>query len=469
MNLVMKFGGTSVADGDCIKRVVKITSDFYDKGNKIIVVVSALTGVTDQLLEVSEKAKKGNLDYVQDFIYKLKEKHLNVFENVIKTESIKKDLTSTITNNIGELEKVLTGIAYLGELTPKSLDYVLSFGERLSALILWGALRDTGIDTVYLSGKDVGIITDSNYGDARPLMNLTKYQIRQKLEPLLDKGVIPVVTGYMASTQDGFITTLGRGGSDYSATIIGVALGVDEIWIWTDVDGMMTANPKIVPSAKTIPEISYQEAIEMAVFGAKSLHPSALEPAMMEKILVRIKNTFNPSNHGTSIINELKIKEGEIVKAVSLIKNVSLVNISGAGMVGAPGTAAKIFNILGKNNVNVLMISQSASEANISFIIKRSQLEKTISTLEIALLGRGTIREVTAEEKVCIVAIVGAGMKGTPGVASRVFGAVSRKGINLIMISQGSSEVNISFAVKESDGEEAVKAIHEEFRLDRPN
>ncbi|MCP8305359.1 MAG: aspartate kinase [archaeon] len=465
MNLVMKFGGSSVADGNCVKRVAKITSDFSNQGDRIVVVVSALVGVTDQLLEASDKAKKGNLNYVHDFIHKIKERHLDIVDDAIQTGSLKEDLVSIIKSNVEELEKVLTGIAYLGELTLKSLDYVLSFGERLSAPVLWGALRDIGLDAVCLSGKEVGIVTDSNYGEARPLINLTKHRVRQKLEPMLDRGVIPVVTGYMASTQEGFITTLGRGGSDCSATIIGAALGVDEIWIWTDVDGMMTASPKIVPSAKTIPDLSFQEAIEMAVFGAKGLHPRALEPAMTEGIRVRIKNTFNPTNPGTSIVNELKIKEGEIVKAVSLIKDVSLVNVSGAGMVGAPGTAARIFDVLGKNNVNILMISQSASEADISFIIKRSQLEKAISELEIALLGQGTIREVTAEEKVCIVAIVGAGMKGTPGVASRVFGAVSRRGVNLIMISQGSSEVNISFAVKESDGEEAVRAIHEEFGL----
>ncbi|MCP8310913.1 MAG: aspartate kinase [Candidatus Methylarchaceae archaeon HK01M] len=463
----MKFGGSSVAGGDCIKRVAKIISDFFNQGNRIVVIVSALVGVTDQLIEFSYKAKKGNLNYVHDFIHKIKERHLDIVDDAIKNGSLKEDLASTIKSNVEELEKVLTGISYLGDLTPKSLDYVLSFGERLSAPILWGALHDIGLDAFCLSGKEVGIVTDSNYGEARPLINITKHQVRQKLEPMLDRGVIPVVTGYIASNQEGFITTLGRGGSDYSATIIGAALGVDEIWIWTDVDGIMTANPKIVPSAKTISDLSFQEATEMAVFGAKGLHPRALEPAMIEGIRVRIKNTFNPKNLGTSIVNELKIKGGEIVKAVSLIKDVSLINISGAGMVGSPGTAAKIFDILGKNNVNILMISQSASEANISFIIKRSQLEKAISELEIALLGQGTIREVTAEEKVCIVAIVGAGMKGTPGVASRVFGAVSRIGVNLIMISQGSSEVNISFVVKESDGEEVARAIHDEFGLDK--
>ncbi|MCP8307435.1 MAG: aspartate kinase [archaeon] len=467
MKLVMKFGGSSVANGDCIKRVAKMISDFVDQGNRLVIIVSALEGVTDQLLEASEEAKKGNLNYINNFIYKIKERHLKAVKDTIKTESLKEEAMNIVKRNVEELEKVLTGIAYIGELTLKSLDYVLSFGERLSTSILCYSLLDIGLNSEFLSGKDVGIVTDSNYGEARPLMKLTKYQVRQRLEPMLDKGIIPVVTGYIAATQEGFITTLGRGGSDYSATIIGASLNADEICIWTDVDGLMTADPKIAPSAKTIPEISFQEAIEMAFFGAKGLHPRALEPAMEEGIHVRIRNTFNPENFGTLIGNEQKIKKGEIAKAVSLIKNVSLINVSGAGMVGAPGTAAKVFDILGKNNVNVLMISQSASEANISFIIKRSSLGKAISALEIALLGQGIVREVTAEEDICIVAIVGAGMKGTPGVAARVFNSIAKKGINVIMISQGSSEVNISFAVKEKDGEEAVRTIHEEFGLSR--
>ncbi|NWG09810.1 MAG: aspartate kinase [Nitrososphaerales archaeon] len=466
MKLVMKFGGSSVGDGDRIKRVAKIVHEQVNQGDKVAIIASALVGVTDDLLKASDEAKRGNIEYIHDFIHQTKKRHVDAVSKAIKNQLLKEEVMSFVKNTIEELEKVFTGIAYLGELTPKSLDYVLSFGERLSTPILCYSLRDIGLEADHFSGKDVGIVTDANYGEARPLMSLTKYQVRQRLEPMLDKGAIPVVTGYIAVTQEGFITTLGRGGSDYSATIIGASLGVDEVWIWTDVDGMMTTDPKIVPSAKTIPELSFQEAIEMAVFGAKGLHPRALEPAMEEGIPVRIRNTFNPTNLGTLIVNKQKIKAGEVVKAVSLIKSVSLINVSGAGMVGAPGTAAKVFEVLGRNNVNVLMISQSASEANISFIIKRNQLGKAISALEIAMLGQGIVREITSEERASIVAIVGAGMKGTPGVATRVFGAVAKKGINIVMISQGSSEVNISFAVREEDGEDAVRAIHEEFGLD---
>jgi len=227
----------------------------------------------------------------------------------------------------------------------------------------------------------------------------------------------------------------------------------------------MTSDPKIIPSAKIIPELSFQEAIEMAIFGAKAMHPRALEPAMEKNIPVRIRNTFNPENPGTLIVKEQKIKPQDIVKAIITIKGLALINVSGAGMIGTPGTAAKVFAILGKNNINVLMISQSASEANISLILQKEVLEKAVSTLEIALLGRGLIREVTAEDDVCVIAVVGAGMRGALGVAAKVFGAVARKGVNVHMIAQGSSELNISFVVKEVDGEEAVRAIHEEFKL----
>jgi aspartate kinase len=296
-------------------------------------------------------------------------------------------------------------------------------------------------------------------------MNASKYQVKERLEPLIEMGIVPVVTGFIAATQDGTTTTLGRGGSDYTATIIGAALSADEVWIWTDVDGLMTTDPKIVPSAKTLPEISFEEALEMAVYGAKAMHPRALEPLMDEKTIVRIKNIFNPEGPGTAITGEIKIKHGVTVKALTLLRDVAVITLTGAGMIGTPGTAAKVFEVLGKNGINILMISQGASEANISLAIRRNYLEKAVNALEVALLGRGLIREITYEDDVCIISAVGAGMKNTPGIASKLFTAVARKGINVRMIAQGSSELNISFVVKEADGKAAVQAIHEEFKL----
>jgi len=463
----MKFGGTSVASGEKIRHVANLVANYVSQGYVIVAVISALEGVTDKLIEASEQAKKGDRDYIYEFKQEIVEKHLTAARKAVENKPIREEIEQLLKTTIGELEKVLTGIIYVGELTPKSRDYVLSFGERLSTSIVWGTLRDLGLNAQYYAGKDVGIVTDSNFGEASPLMSITKHQVKEKIEPLLEKGVVPVVTGYIAATQDGVTTTLGRGGSDYTATIIGAALDVDEVWIWTDVDGLMTSDPKIVSSAKVMPELSFQEATEMTIFGAKAMHPRALEPAMEEGIPVRIRNAFNPDNLGTSIVEEQIIKPRDIVKAIALVKDVALVNVSGAGMVGAPGTAAKVFDVIGRENINILMISQSVSEANISFIIQRNLLERAVSALEIALLGRGLIREVTAEDDVCVIAVVGAGMRGTPGVASRIFSAIARRGINIAMIAQGSSELNISFVVKENDGEGAVRAIHEEFKLDK--
>jgi aspartate kinase len=465
--IVMKFGGTSVATGENIRHVANLVADGAKQGYSVIVVVSALNGTTDKLFEAAEKAEKGNDEYVQKFKQELLKRHLNAAAKAIENKRIRKEVEQITEKTIDELEKVLTGISYVGELTPKSRDYVLSFGERLSAPIVWGALRDLKLETQYFTGKEAGIVTDSNFGEASPLMNVTTHQLREKIGPLLEKRIIPVVTGYIAATQDGVVTTLGRGGSDYTATILGAALAADEIWIWTDVDGLMTADPKIIPSAKMLPELSYQEAAEMAIFGAKAMHPRALEPIMKENIPARIRNVFNPENPGTLISNEQTAKRADVVKAIALIRDVAMINVSGAGMVGAPGSYAKIFEVLGKNNINIMMISTAVSEANISLVIRRNLLGRALSTLEIALLGRGLVSEVTAEDDVCVIAVMGANMKGTLGVASRLFTSVARAGVNIRMIAQGSSELNISFVVKEKDGEAAVRAIHEEFKLDK--
>jgi aspartate kinase len=465
--IVMKFGGTSVATGENIRRVANIVADNVKKNYRVVVVVSALAGVTNQLVEEAEQAKKRKEKQIQEFTKKLVEKHVAAVTKAIEDKRIQKEVEQIIEKTVAELEKVLTGICYVGELTPKSEDYVLSFGERLSAPIVWGALRDLKLQTQYFTGKEAGIVTDSNFGEANPLMNVTTHQVKERIEPLLERKVIPVITGYLAATQDGVVTTLGRGGSDYTATLIGVALSADEVWIWTDVDGIMTADPKIVPSARMLPELSYGEAAEMAIFGAKAMHPSALEPVIEARIPVRIRNVFNPENPGTLIADGQEAKSTEVVKAVSLIKDVAMINIRGAAMVGAPGSYSKVFDVLGKNNINIMMVSTAVSEANISLVIRRSLLGRALSTLEIALLGRGLVSEITSEDDVCVIAAMGANMKGTLGVASRIFTAMAQNGINIRMIAQGSSELNISFVVKEKDGEAAVRAIHKEFKLDK--
>ena len=463
--IVMKFGGTSVATGDNIKRVAKIVADATNKDCSAVVVVSALDGVTDELFEAGSQAQKAKQDYIKKFKQSMLERHRGAISEAIKNKQIAREAQQTIENIIDELEKVLTGISYVGELTPKSRDFVLSFGERLSAPIVCGAIRDLKLKSQWFTGKDAGIVTDSNFGQADPLMNVTTHYLRERIEPLLEKHVIPVVSGYIAATQEGVVTTLGRGGSDYTATILGAALKVDEVWIWTDVDGLMTADPKIVPEARMLPELSYQEAAEMAIFGAKAMHPRALEPIIRERIPARIRNVFNLNSAGTLISNNQAAKRTEVVKAVAIIKEVAMVNVGGAGMVGAPGSYAKVLEVLSRSGINVMMISAAVSEANMSLVVRRNLLGRALSALEIAVVGKGLVSEVTSEDDVCVVAAMGEKMKGTLGVASRVFAAVAKKEINIRMIAQGSSELNISFVVKEEDGVAVVRAIHDEFKL----
>ncbi len=463
--IVMKFGGSSVANGKKIQNVAKIIKD-NKNDNQVVVVVSALQGITNQLIKAAQQAQTGNTAHLENFKQEILERHQTTIKNAINDKSLQDKAWKVVESRITELEQVLTGIGYVGELTPKSRDLVISFGEKLSAPIVSATLNDMGVVSEHFTGGEAGIVTDSNFGEAALLMKVTKFELKKNIDPLLEKGTVPVITGFIAQTQDGETTTVGRGGSDYTATIVGAALEADEIWIWTDVDGLMTSDPKLVPQAKIISKISFQEATELTIFGAKAMHPRALEPARKENIPVRIRNVFNPDNPGTMIMENGQLETKNGVKAVTIVKNVALITVSGSGMVGAPGTAAKVFEVLGKENINILMISQSVSEANISLVIQRKLVERAVNTLEIALLGKEFIHEITSEDDVCVVAVLGAGMKGMIGVASRIFSAVAKQKINVHMIAQGSSELNVSFVVKEKDGPETVKAIHKEFKLD---
>lgn len=458
MRYVMKFGGTSVANGG-YSRIADILQRFKP-GHEIVVVVSAIKGVTDKLLEITKVAERGNREAVNDFITWMKELHREEAKKAIG--SLPLELDEALSRADMELEHVLYGILNLREATPRSVDYVASFGERYSALIMAAVLNARGFKSKAFTGGEAGIITDDSYGEATPLMAVTEARVRENVLPLLQKGYVPVVGGYAGATQSGIITTLGRGGSDYTATILGATLPADEVWIWSDVDGIMTADPKIVPSAVTIPELTFKEALEMSAFGAKALHPRAIEPVYEKGIPVRVKNTFNPEHPGTIITSKPKGEFPSIVKAISLIRDVGMITVSGPSMVGKPGTAAKIFSTLAKAGVNIMMISQSISESNVSMVVRRANLERAYSALEVEVLGR-LAKDIEMEDDVSVVAAVGEGMKGTPGVAARIFKAVADEGVNIRMIAQGSSELNISFVVKEKDGERAVRAIHREF------
>ncbi|NHW23805.1 MAG: aspartate kinase [Archaeoglobales archaeon] len=460
MRIVMKFGGVSVKDGNSILHCANLIKKFSEE-NEIVVVVSAMSGVTDLLLSAAAKCSSGaSAGYVKLFVAEMMKRHYEAVEKAVLSDDIKVRVIQALERLFDELEKVLLGISYLGELTKRSEDYIVSFGERLVAPILSASLLSLGVDSVAMTGGDAGIITDKNYGRAKPLPGVYDL-IKTRLEPLLRiKKTVPVVTGFIGATEDGTITTLGRGGSDYTATILASALNADEVWLWKEVDGIMTCDPKFVPEAKFIPEISYQEAMELSHFGAKILHPLALIPVMRKGIPVRIKNVFNPDAVGTVICASTK-ESKEIVKALSLIQNTGIVNISGAGFDFAE-IMAKVFSILAQERVNVIMVSQSSSELNLSIVVDNKDVEKAYRALKI--IENGVIK-VSKIENIAIVSAVGAGMAGTPGVAGRIFSALGKNKINVVMISQSCSEYNISFAVKAEEGVNALRVIHDEFGL----
>lgn len=467
MRLVIKFGGVPLKDGQGIRRAARFVVDRWKKGDEIIVVTSAMAGVTDELYAIARKLIEPHVDstrVIREFVDGIRARHLQACDAAISSKDVHHRISLEVKGTIECLERALMGISYLGELSPRSEDLVLSFGERLSAPILAGSIDSMGVPTKHLTGLEAGILTDDHYTEARPLFEKTKKLTRRRLGKILAEGKVPVVTGFIAGTEEGIVTTLGRGGSDYTASILGACLGADEIWIMTDVDGIMTADPKIEPKARVIEEISYLEATELAYFGAKVLHPKMIEPAMNLDIPVYVRNAFKPERAGTLIVRKPKKVEG-IVKAITASKRISLITVGGAGMIGVPGVAATVFEILGRAGIKVIMISQSSSQANISFAVDRKDLDLALRSLREGFAARGLDWSITWDREASVIATVGAGMKGTPGVAARVFNTMGRNGINILMIAQGSSELNISFAVDERDAVKAVRLLHDEFKL----
>ncbi len=463
MRYVMKFGGTSIADGKKIRHVAQLLKSYRDEGHEVVAITSALGGVTDGLLSnATEASRKGKVSRIKEFMTDLAKKHYDAIADAIPDERIADEVARAIDMRIDELEKALIGICYLGELTLRSIDYISSYGERLAVPIISGSLRSLGCPSDPFTGGEAGIVTNSEYGNAHPV-NISYEQVRNNIGPLLENS-LPVITGFIAEDRQGIITTLGRGGSDFTASIVGAAVEADEIWLWKEVYGIMTTDPGIVPQARTIPTISYIEAMEMSYFGAKVLHPRAIEPAIKHGIPVRVKNTFDTSFPGTLIIED-QTRKKEVAKAVTLINKVASINICGAGMVGAIGTAARIFSSLANAGVNIIMISQSSSEANMSLIVEQAHLDGAIKALKHEF-DKEIVKDVVYDTEVCIIAVVGAGMDGIPGVAGKVFGALGREGINVIMISQGSSQHNISFVIAQKDAIDAVRVLHQEFRLE---
>jgi len=486
--IVMKFGGTSVGGAEQIAQVTEIVRRFL-QGNlwkpspasgesapeqhatrntqhSVVLVVSAMSGVTDALISAARSAGQRDGETFRQVAGELRRRHRDVVETLVPSAGRRAALMWEIDALVNDFENLCQAIFVLGELTARGLDAVASFGERLSARIVAAALRERGVPAQAVEATNL-IVTDDNYGAASPLMDETRERVRAVLLPLLDEGVTPVVTGYIAATAEGTTTTLGRGGSDYSAAILGSCLDSPEIWIWTDVDGVLTADPRVVPDARTLPEISYGEAAELSYFGAKVLHPKTILPAVERSIPLRILNTFNPEHPGTLVVAEER-PSAHAVKGITSIRGLSLITVEGRGMIGVPGIAAKLFAAVASEGISVLMISQSSSEQNICFVIRQEATARALAALEAAFeleLARRNVDRIWAQGEVAIIAVVGAGMKDTPGVGAKVFGALGTEGINVISMAQGSSKYNLSLVVNERDADDAVRAIHQEFGL----
>lgn len=377
MRLLMKFGGTSVADAHCIARVVDILEQHHKAGDEVAVVVSAQRGVTDQLIEVASALPTAkDPSAIRPMIQAISKRHMTTLEGA--APDYVAEIGAEIEDRLVNLENILFAIFSLRELTPRSKDYVISFGERLLAPIVGAALRQRGIASTVMDGCEAGILTTPQHGESTSLPESDE-RIQRRIVPLLKKE-IPVIMGFMGCTRDGILTTLGRSGSDYSASILGAGIDADEIWIWTDVDGIMTCDPRVINDARVMPSLSYLEVMELSYFGAKVMHPRSIEPAMRKNILVRVKNTFNPSHPGTVIVRNGQ-RDNRVVKALTYIEKVAAININGAQMIGRLGVAKAIFTILADREVNVMMISQGSSEANISFVVSQSDGPRAVRVL----------------------------------------------------------------------------------------
>jgi aspartate kinase len=465
MLIVMKFGGTSVGSAAAVAQAAALVGAAVDQGHRVVAVTSAMSGVTNALIEAAKTAARGTLD--PELRPRLLERHAAVAQAVIADPQARATVLEEIDRRLDRFETLCFGLSMVHELTPRLLDAISGTGEMLAAPLLAGAIAASGRASRAIDATDV-LVTTEQFGGAEPLMEPTRARLETRVRPLVERGESPVLTGFIAATTDGVMTTLGRGGSDYSASIVGAGLDADEIWIWTDVDGVMTANPSEVPEARTLAEISYSEASELAYYGATVLHYKTILPACRHRIPVRILNSFNPTHPGTRISVEGDPSAAG-VKAVTSIRGVSLIAISGTGMQGIPGIVAKAFAVVAEQQSNVLMISQASSENNMCFVISAADAPRVTRALGRALeieLTRGHIEEI-ADQPVAVVAAIGDRMHGTPGIAATVFGALGAERLNVVAISQGSSERNISLVVAEDDAVPAVRALHRAFRLDR--
>jgi bifunctional aspartokinase / homoserine dehydrogenase 1 len=462
---VMKFGGTSVGDAKRIRSAAAIAAE-TSKQRAVVVVVSAMSGVTNTLIAAAGKSAAGDEAAAEALTRALQDKHHEAIGHLVSDIETRRQLLSELDALIERSANYCRGCALLGELSPRALDVIAGTGERLTARIVAAVLREMGLRGVAFDATDL-IVTDDVHGGARPLADPTRKKTQAAIFPLLEAGGIPVVTGYIAATAKGIPTTLGRGGSDYSATILGAALDAGEVIIWTDVNGVLTADPRMVPDAATLDEVSYIEAGELAFFGAKVLHPMTLRPVIEGTIPVWIRNSFQPELAGTKITHTVR-PTPHGVKAVTATRDVAMIAIAGPGIIGVPDIAARIFTACASVHANIVMISQSSSQDSICFVVQAADAARTEAALRSALyedVHQHDVEHIRVNRNVAIVAAVGENMAGTPGIAGRVFSTLGNEAINIIAIAQGSSEYNISFLVESSGMEKAVKALHQTFGL----
>jgi len=463
---VHKFGGASVADGAGVLRAVAIIQ--AQRPARLVVVVSALAGVTDALLELASRAIRGEADAVRSGVAALRGRHEEAARAAVSAPERRKSVLAAIEREFAEFEQIAAGLVIVRELTPRTSDYLVARGERLSATLLTAALETAGVHAVLIDPRDV-VKADGNFGHASPSLVLTDRAARKTLVPLLTRGSVPVVPGFLGATPDGQLATLGRGGSDLTATLLGRALGAREVTLWKDVPGFLTADPRVVPDARVIPQLHQREAAELAYYGAKVLHPRALIPIAGRSLAIRIRPFADAGARGTEISRRRTLRSHP-VKAISAVSKQALITVTGNGMLGIPGIAARTFAAVQHQNVSVSLISQASSEHSICFSVPEASAERARAGLEQAFkeeIARREIDGVEIRPGVATFAVVGLGMAGTPGIAARTFSALSSGGINVIAIAQGSSELNLSVVVAEKDVVRAERLVHAAFQLDK--
>lgn len=458
--LVMKFGGTSVGSAEAIAKSAEIAKAARQNWPQVAVIVSAMSGVTDLLLKGASTAAAGDGKTYKQIAEDIRAKHAKAIEGLVETQHVA-SLNAAVEPYLAEFQSLCHAVSILGEASPRAIDAISSLGERMSIHLMAARLRQIGLQSEAIEASEL-ILTDDVFNSANPQMEETKALCEAKLRPQLERGEVPVITGFIGATRGGAVTTLGRGGSDYSAGILGAALDADEVWIWTDVNGVMTADPRVVAGAQTLPELSFREISELAYYGAKVLHPKTIRPVVERGIDLWIKNTFNPSHAGTLIVPDNGKAAGSI-KAVTAIKGQNLITIEGRGMLGVPGVAARTFGAVARSGVSVTLITQASSEQSICFSVPTNLADKVSAALEEEFrqeLVRKDIDSVTSLGDSVIVTVVGAGMKYTPGISGKVCTALGNADINIIAIAQGSSECSISLVVDTKQADEAVRAIH---------